>query len=137
MENEVTPFLTVRSILYSLVILYSIISMIFIGPDILYPSEGSYFYHNILFFFLFLLIISSIILPGIIRSLFIIISCTSLLSLELESLLTQIHTHSPLARLVNGEIFISIDVWLEILSLSLFLAVVIVEVFVLARQRAD
>lgn len=126
-----------RSAPYFLAVVISIISLIMILPEILDPSEGSYFYENVFYACTFVLLLLSLLLNEAKRSVLAIISCTSIFSLGLVGLFGNWDAYTTDVTSAQGVSPIAIDAWFEIILLGLFLVVVVVESLSLTKHQED
>jgi hypothetical protein len=136
MENRTRLFRVVRWIPYVLAILFAILHLILVLWQGFEPFEGSipYLYETVFYAFMSLMLVSSAFVKGAVRSVLTIISCTSVFSTSLISLLGTLR--SIPARAHDGGP-ISIGLWIAIACLGLFFIVVAIEAVSLIRRQAD
>lgn len=137
MANRTRLFRAVRSIPYALAILFSILSLAMILPQIWDPPEGSRVYENVLYALIFFLLVCSAFAKRAMRSVLALISCTSIFSLALIALLERLRAFAMHVASGQDGGPVLTDVWFDIVSLGLFFVVIVVEAVMLIRFRAD
>jgi predicted signal transduction protein with EAL and GGDEF domain len=132
-ENRIRLFRIVRFIPYGLAVLCSILALYESAPDAMRPFEGAYYYDKLIYVFMLMLMICSIFAKMELRSIFIIISGTSILSMDLVVFFKRLREY-PIQPPDGGAIYL--NVWIDSVWLGLLLIVVAIEATMLIRSRA-
>ena len=139
MVDRTRLFRAIRSIPYAMAILFSIISLVSFLLRPPEPFEGSYLHAYVpdqfFYAFMFFLLAGSLFVKGVVRSVLVLICCTSIFSTGLIALFRRMHDFALHAASGEETGSIVIDLWIEIGAVGLFFLVVVIEAVTLVRSR--